>query len=77
MNNVWIIEWVCYPNFDGYEERHIEKVCKSKGNAIEWCNSDEDFEDNFLIIGEDQSKFFDRHREDGVGHYEISCWDID
>ena len=77
MNNVWIIEWVCYPYTDGTEERTIEKVFKSKGDAIEYINSDEDFEDNFLIIGEDQDKFFDRHREKGIGHYEISCWNVD
>ena len=77
MNNVWVIEWVCYPYTDGSEERHIEKVCKSKMSAIEWCNNDEEFYDNFLIVGDDQEKFFERHRCNCVSHYEISCWDVD
>ena len=76
MNSVWTVEWVCYPSFDGYEERYIEKVCNSKGKAIEWCNNDEDFEDNFLIIGEDRVEIFNRHREERIGHYEISCWEV-
>ena len=76
MNEVWVVEWVCYPYISDTEERGIEKVCKSKEIAIEWCNSDEDFENNFLVVGEDPEKVFDRYRDSCLGHYEISCWDI-
>ena len=77
MNNVWIIEWVCYPYIDGIEERYIEKVYNSKDAAIKWCNDDEDFKDDFLVVGEEQDKFFQRYRDKGISHYEISCWDIE